>query len=272
MEYKAFSTILKKVLGVQFDKSRFDYVIEKLRSKGWNENDLTTNKFSQILLRQSGKEFEQLVDLFTVHETYFFREYNQLEIFANNILNPYAKAKPDKSIRILSAGCSSGEEAYTLGIILKECLDNFEDYFVEIVGVDVSVPCVLKAQKAIYSDRAVKFIPTIYKKKYFTSKVGEHQVNKDLLPNTKFLQASLMDRSFLNSLGKFDFIFCRNVLIYFDQIERMQILSSFQRGLYPTGRLFLGHSESLLRHSEHFTSIDNADMPIYVRAKQYELG
>lgn len=265
MEFKSLKVILKNVLGIQFDQARYDYIIEKLRSNGWDESELSELGICQVLLKRTGKKFEQLVDLFTVHETYFFREYNQLEIFANTILNTYSKQKADKSIRILSAGCSSGEEAYTLGIILKECLDHYSDFFVEIVGVDVSLPCIQKAQKAIFSTRSVKFIPEIYKKKYFIQDSNFNLLDKTLLPNTKFIQGSLMDQSFLDSLGKFDFIFCRNVLIYFDQLERAKILALFKKGLYPQGRLFLGHSESLLRQSEMFESVDNFDMPIYVR-------
>ena len=261
-----FEKVLIKTLGISFDANRFDFVKNRLKTLGWSDKQLEFVQIANILLNPENRDFHVLVDLLTVHETYFFREYNQLEVFANEILNSYALKKSDKAIRILSAGCSTGEEAYTLGIILKECLDNYDDFFVEVVGVDISLPCVKKAQKALYSKRSVKFTPEVYQKKYFDNSTGLNQVRKELLPRVVFSQGSLMDANVMRTLGVFDFIFCRNVLIYFDQVQRMQILNLFNKSMYPEGRLFLGHSESLLKYPELFESADNEEIPIYRRA------
>ena len=261
-----FEKILTKTLGISFDANRFDFVKNRLKSMGWSEKRLEFSQIANILLNPHNRDFHIIVDLLTVHETYFFREYNQLEAFANQILNSYAKYKPDNAIRILSAGCSTGEEAYTLGIILKECLDNYDDFFVEIVGIDVSLPCIQKAQKAVYSKRSIKFTPEIYQNEYFEEINGLNRVRQELLPKIVFTQGSLMDANILRNLGIFDFVFCRNVLIYFDQVQRFQILNHFKKSMYPEGRLFLGHSESLLKYPELFESVDNNEIPIYRRA------
>lgn len=266
MDQKVFEKVLTKALGITFEPSRFEFVKNRLRTIGWREEKLEFANIANILLNPNSSDYHIIVDLLTVHETYFFREFNQLEMFANNILNSYAKSKTDKSIRVLSAGCSTGEEAYTLGIILKECLDNYDDYHVEVVGIDLSMACVRKAQKAQYSKRSVKFTPEIYQKKYFNQGTGLNEVNRNLLPKTIFSQGSIIDESIMRSLGVFDFVFCRNVLIYFEQKERLEILKLFNKNLYPEGRLFLGHSESLLKYPELFESTDTDEIPIYRRA------
>jgi chemotaxis protein methyltransferase CheR len=265
MEAKIFEKILIKELGISLDEKRMEFVKNRLTNLGWRPPELTLSRFANIICNKKDPSYDLLVDLLTVHETYFFREYNQLEVFANTMLNPYAQKKMDKSIRILSAGCSTGEEAYTLAIILQECLDNFADYHVEIVGVDISPVVLKKAMKAYYSTRSVKFIPDVYREKYIQPDNGLYTVRKEILPRVVFSQANLTSLSDLRSCGIFDFIFCRNVLIYFNAEQRSQIIGNFHSILYPSGKLFLGHSESILKYNQYFEPTGRGEVPIYRR-------
>lgn len=265
MDKKIFEKILIKELGISLDEKRIEFVKNRLSALGWKEIDLSLSRFASIVSNKKDPNYNLLVDLLTVHETYFFREYNQLEVFANTILNPYAAKKYDKTIRILSAGCSTGEEAYTLAIILRECLDNYHDFFIEIVGLDISPVVLKKAYEASYSSRSVKLIPDVYMKKYIDFHNNKFHVKKDLLPKVTFTSASITEFDHLRNCGVFDFIFCRNVLIYFNSLQRTKIVNNFHKILYPGGKLFLGHSESILKYNQLFEPSGRGEYPIYRR-------
>jgi chemotaxis protein methyltransferase CheR len=163
------------------------------------------------------------MNLLTVNETYFFREFATLEVFAEFCLQELAdkkNAEGNKTIRIWSAGCSTGEEPYTIAIIVRELLDNFSDWKVEILASDIDLKVLEKAKEAHYDDRSVKDVPDEYYRKYFIYDNGSHIPVKAIRDMVTFEHINLNDKQQMRRQRNFDFIFCRNVLIYFDEISR----------------------------------------------------
>ncbi len=183
----------------------------------------------------------------TVNETYFFREYDQLKCFAEEALPELAAGvRNGERLRVWSAGCSTGEEAYTLAIILFEMLgDDGLDF--EVHATDINSEVLAKARLGVYEQRSVRDVPLVYLEKYFTGAGGRYAVVPRLKEKVRFYQVNLKDRSQMVRMRGFHAIFCRNVLIYFDDLGRREVALSFYESLLPGGFIFLGHSESMSR-------------------------
>jgi len=206
----------------------------------------------------SGEEWQALIDAVTTNETYFFREFPQLMCFADQALPDIAdpkRAANDHTLNVWSAACSTGDEPYTLAIILKACLDDFDKWRIKLDATDIDTKVLASARRATYSSRGVKDVPDEYLSQYFQTKLGQYQVVDEIKNMVKFSQVNLMDRPAMRRYRNYDFIFCRNVLIYFDDASRKQVLSSFYDALVPGGYIFLGHSESVGRISATFEMI-----------------
>lgn len=206
-----------------------------------------------------GRELHKLIEEVTVNETYFFREFPQLQAFAEHCLPEVLEQKRKgliSKLRILSAGCSTGEEPYTLAIILKEMVDDLDSLAPRVVAVDIDGKVLDKALRGIYEARSVKDVPKVYLERYF-EKVGngKWRVMNSVRELVTFEQVNLADYEEVLRFGmsSFDFIFCRNVLIYFSEEVRRRVVENFYALLQPGGYIFLGHSESLSRISTAFT-------------------
>lgn len=198
----------------------------------------------------SGREFEELISSVTVNETYFFREFPQLQTFAEHCL-PEIAARKKGRIRILSAGCSTGEEAYTLSIICQEMLDPPCTFSID--ALDIDYRALEKARQGVYDERAVRDVPLVYLEKYFRRTEKGFVVHELVKKFVAFHKVNLVDREKLLALGKnFDFVFCRNVLIYFSEDSRRRVVETLYTMMNPGGYIFLGHSESLSRITNAF--------------------
>lgn len=209
---------------------------------------------------RQGRELHKLVEEVTVNETYFFREFPQLQAFAEHCLPEVLERKRKglftSRLRILSAGCSTGEEPYTLAIILREMVDDLESFSPRIVAVDIDGRVLEKALKGVYEARSVKDVPKVYLERYFEKVESDKwRVMNSVRELVSFEQVNLADYDGVLRFGmsSFDFIFCRNVLIYFSEEVRRRVVESFYTLLQPGGYIFLGHSESLSRISTAFT-------------------
>ncbi|MCX7667921.1 MAG: protein-glutamate O-methyltransferase CheR [Atribacterota bacterium] len=213
----------------------------------------SVNEYLHYLKRYdgSGKEFEELVCAITVNETYFFREFPQLQIFAEHCLPEIAEAKNFPHIRILSAGCSTGEEPYTLSIICQEMLE--PPYTFSIDALDIDYRALESARRGVYDERAVRDVPRVYLEKYFIRTNGGFMVKEMVRNFVTFHKVNLNNREELLALGRnFDFVFCRNVLIYFSDDSRKKVVEAFYAMMNPGGYIFLGHSESMSRITSAF--------------------
>jgi chemotaxis protein methyltransferase CheR len=197
------------------------------------------------------QELEHAIDLLTTNETYFFRERAQLTAFRDEVL-PILRdiGQARRNLTIWSAGCSTGEEVYTLAILIKES-GLFPDWDIQIFGNDISRRVLHVARRAVYGESSFRNLPDEYRDYFIETSAG-----RAVIPSVRsmchFGHFNLLDEPRAAMVGQVDAILCRNVLIYFDQASRMKLIQMFFRRLRPGGFLMLGHSESLLSVSTAF--------------------
>lgn len=221
-------------------ESRVMPIVRRERLSGLDELVLILQR------KQSPKLAKDVIEAMTINETYFFRDKTPFDQFRNLILPALiASRQKDRRLRIWSAAASSGQEAYSLAMILDEHAAKMPGWKIEIVGTDLSEPVLEKARKGIYSQFEVqRGLPTPMLLRHF-NQIGESwQISEAMRSKVTFRQLNLL--SDFTSLGRFDLIFCRNVLIYFDAALKADILSRMTRILAPDGFLTLGASESLI--------------------------
>jgi chemotaxis protein methyltransferase CheR len=197
-------------------------------------------------------EFDQIFDLVTTNETYFFREPAQLTAFIDEIIPDLLSRKALKKIRIWSAGCSSGEEPYSLAMLLQEA-GWYEHAAFEIFASDINQQVLSKARKGQYRENAFRATSPALREKYFTRDTESTWRVKDEIRNrVSFGRLNLYDEARVSLLGHLDVVFCRNVIIYFDDLSKKVVVKNFYNRLVEGGYLLLGHSESLISLSTQF--------------------
>ncbi len=205
------------------------------------------------------QEFKLLMNELTINETSFFRNKPQFTAFEKTILPDVIKAKQNtalKRLKIWSAGCSSGEEAYTLSMIINELKTSMlRGWDIEIKATDISHRVLEKAEKGIYKEYAVKNMPEAYKKKYIIPNGSDYMVQEELKKMVKFSYFNLNDDMQMMFMKGFDIVFCKNVLIYFDIASKKRVIQHFFNSLVTGGYLFVGFSESLFGISDRFKLI-----------------
>ncbi len=193
-------------------------------------------------------EFQEMFNRITINETSFFRNEPQLEIFEKEALPRIIEARRSttKRIRIWSAACSTGEEPYTLAILLHRSLGvRLMDWHVEILGTDISEKALTTAAEARYTDYAMRTTPALVKQRYFSQDGPYWNLQPSIRSMVNFELHNLKDRLAAKRHGHWDIIFCRNVMIYFDDTMKQQVLRMFADQLADNGYLFIGHSETI---------------------------
>jgi chemotaxis protein methyltransferase CheR len=197
-------------------------------------------------------EFDQIYDLVTTNETYFFREPAQLAAFAEEIIPEILERKRTTKIRIWSAGCSSGEEPYSIAMLLSEA-GYYDRAVFEIFASDINQQVLAKARRGHYRESAFRATDATLREKYFTRiDDGSWRIHDDIRNRVSFGRLNLYDEGRVSLLGNLDVIFCRNVIIYFDDQSKRVVVSNFYKRLLDSGYLLLGHSESLISLSTQF--------------------
>jgi chemotaxis protein methyltransferase CheR len=216
----------------------------------------TFRDYYYFLLYHPEKESElsEVVDQLTTNETYFFREDFQLKTFIQEILPEIRLRKEkngDKTLRIWSAGCSSGEEPYTIAMLL---LDQawLKQWQVEVIGTDISQRVLHLARQGIYSEASFRNTQDTKIRRFFTQNEGKYRIKDEVRKLVSISHQNLFDSGRIALLGKMDVIFCRNVIIYFDSMGRKKVIDSFFQRLESEGFLLLGHAESLMNLSTAF--------------------
>ena len=197
---------------------------------------------------QSDRSLRQdLIDLVTVNETYFYREEAQLELAVS-----FALGIPN--VKILCAPCASGEEVYSLSMMLNE--KNRPSHTFSITGIDINAEAIEKAEIGVYSERSLHKLDQRLKDKFFTHNVKSYQIKKELFTSLTFQKVNIFEHAFLD-IGQFDIIFSRNMLIYFDDEFRLKTIERFAKILKKDGKLFLGHADIIpetwlfTKHNDH---------------------
>lgn len=201
------------------------------------------------------QELSDIMDLLTTNETYFFRESFQLKAFTDEIIPELMAAKSsqgEKCLRIWSAGCSTGEEPYTIAMLLCE-KPELAGWKIEIVGTDISQRVLHHARKGVYGTSSFRVTDPYFKGRYFHEQDGGMRINDKVRELVTFSRLNLADQHRFLFLGKMDIVFCRNVIIYFDMMAKKRVIEHFHTTLVPGGFLLLGHSESLMNISTAFT-------------------
>lgn len=223
-------------------------------------NFLVKSEYSEM-------ELKKLISEITINETYFFREFPQLKVFAEYALNDMIKRKNNKYIKVLSAGSASGEEPYTLSIILREMLDYSFDYKIDAFDIDPIM--VLKARSAVYSDYSVRDVPKEYLSKYFEKEGNNYKVKDIVKDKVNIYNLNLIEDETYEKLDDdYDFIFCRNVFIYFSDEIRKKVITKFYTILNDGGYIFLGHSESINRITNAFRIVKANGFILYQKPSE----
>jgi len=218
---------------------------------------------------QHAEERDRMVTHLTNNETYFYREMPQLQVFADSVLKSLKDrktARDDRRLEVLSAGCSSGEEAYTLAMIIYDSGLFFWNWDVQVTGMDVDLTTLEKARRAVYHPNSFRSIRSQILEKHVVKEPGGARVKDPIRKMVRFRQGNIVEPASYEGLAPLDAIFCRNVLIYFSDAMILKVVKLFHEALAPGGYLFLGHAESLSRITDLFTPIRFQGAMVYQKA------
>jgi chemotaxis protein methyltransferase CheR len=271
-DFKKFQEFFYRKTGIQFEQSKRYFVdkrlIERMAATG-SEN--FRSYFMLLRFDGTGQELQALVNLMTVNETYFFREDYQFTCLVRSMLKEITKRKEDnKPIRIWSVPSSSGEEAYTIAMHLLEYWPYIRDWDVEIISSDIDTKILDQARRGLYTPRSVQHVPKPMLEKYFKPAGEYYQICDDLRQAVEFTRVNLIEPADVKNYRDFDVIFCRNLLIYFDDVSRRKAAEAMYEALVPGGFVCLGHSESMSRISSLFQARKFPETIVYQKPPEAE--
>lgn len=261
-DFEIFRDYIYNLCGIYFHASK-KYFLESRISRRMDETSIGSHADYYQFVRsgpRGGTELKRLLDEITTNETCFFRNPPQLTALENKLLPELVATKGKigfRKLRIWSAGSSSGEEAYTLAMLLLEKRGSMlKDWIIEIIGTDINETVISQAKEGAYSAYSVRNTPDYYKKKYFKEEMeGKFVLSPEVKKFVTFSQLNLYDDMKMIFMKSFDFIFCANVLIYFDLSSKSKVVQHFYNNLQPYGYFFVGQSESLHGVNEHFKTV-----------------
>jgi chemotaxis protein methyltransferase CheR len=268
-EFRKVSEFLYRRTGMVFGESKRYYahrrIAERMAALGLED----FAAYFHRLRADSDGEIEQFINAFTVNETYFYREDHQLRCLTTDLLAERKQTKPAaESYRVWSVPCSTGEEPYSLAMWLLENWPEVDTHEIEIIGSDIDTDCLEAARAGLYGARALMRLSTELVEKYFEPAGPDHwRLVSDLRDSVQFSSVNIVDPESVRPHGTFDVIFCRNVLIYFDDASRRIAAENLYESLAPGGFICLGHTESMSRVSSLFEVRRFADAIVYQRPK-----
>ncbi|WP_319541475.1 protein-glutamate O-methyltransferase CheR [uncultured Pseudodesulfovibrio sp.] len=253
--------------GIFVDVKR-KYLFESRFSKRLGELGLPSfADYIKYLKIDRGEELKQLFELVTTNETSFCRDMKQLDAFRDNVLREKLDEQRKAGrleLNIWSAGCSSGEEPYTLAILILETLRlETVKWKISITAVDLSDEMVKRAKAGVYGEYSFKTTPDPIRKRYFTQVPEGWKIRPEVQRMVKFSQMNLNDSLAVQNVPRSHIVFCRNVIIYFDDTMKRKVVKSFYDNLLPGGYLMVGHSESLHKISQTFKPLFQAGTIAY---------
>ncbi len=255
-DYQDFCNYFYSRTGISFgDKKRY-YVdkrlIERIQKTG---SETFARYFAALKRTDAAPEIEKLINLLTVNETYFYRESYQFACLVENMLPEIAATRRRGSaIRIWSIPCSTGEEPYSIALYLLENWAAVDDYEIEIIGCDIDTGVLHAAQNAVYDARALHRLSPGLISRYFTALPDrKFRLSDSIRDSVRFAQLNVADAAAMRGYSQIDILFCRNMLIYFDDNSRLATVQHFYDCMAPGGFICLGHSESMSRISSIFS-------------------
>lgn len=269
-EIKLLSDYVRDYCGLLIHDSQ-ELLFQKRVKKRVDANKLVSAKEYYHFLRFDSKgaeEMRELVNILTVNETYFFRESPHMEMFSNLLFRILKTRNTDKKIlRIWSAACSNGAEPYSLAILIVESgMFPLNDWKIEIVGTDINTEMVRAARKGVFTASAFRITPAQLRDKYFKEiEKGCWEVDDKIKRMVSFSQMNLHSASQMRLVRDMDVILCRNVLIYFDDTGKKEVVERFYDSLAPEGYLVIGQSESLFRITNVYNIVPMGNAILYQR-------
>lgn len=254
-DFEKFREFFYRKTGIQFEPTKRYFVDKRLIERVLaTESGNFRNYFMTLRFQASGQELQTLTNLMTVNETYFFREEYQFKCLVDSILPEIIKHKqPGQTIRIWSIPSSSGEEPYSIAIYLLEHWPGIANWDVELISSDIDTDILAKARNGLYSPRSVQHLPLHLLARYFKRQPnGDYQIDDSLRGSVEFTRVNLNEAADTRPYRGIDVIFCRNLLIYFDDLSRAKAAEAFYDALHPGGYICLGHSESMSRITSLF--------------------
>jgi len=288
-ELRLLQALVYQECGMHFDERRAHFLQDRLQRR-LKECQLDSfYSYYRLLISNEGKnELARLLENLTVNETSFFRNKAQLDLFHKYILDDLLRRKQahrDYSLRIWSAGCSTGQEPYTLAMLVADGLAYYylrnplpiempspkplipPPWKVEILASDISYSVLRAAQQGVYSEPQMSSVDFSYRLRYF-DKIGERYAVKRALKEVIHFDFHNLKTEYLPQRN--DVIFCRNVMMYFDEAEQKRLIDKFWRCLNPDGYMFVGHAESLLGLTEKFAMVHRNSGTAYQKVEVIE--
>ncbi len=262
-EFQLFSKLIYHESGIAIKEAKRDFLQTRLRKRLQSNRLQSYYRYYKLITdkTQGQRELIDLLDSLTINETSFFRNLPQFDIFANLVLPDLKKRKRDTfRLRVWSAGCSRGQEPYSIAMSLLEHLEDPFAWDIKIVASDISLRALDNAQKGHYTDAEVEVMAPPYRASYFDKTSSGYQIKQQVRKLVIFDYHNLKHE---NGLHHLDIIFCRNVMIYFDKDEQKRLIDKFHKSLSPGGYLFLGHTESLQGLSDDFKFIYHNKGAVY---------
>lgn len=259
-----FCEFLYRRTGMTFGENKRYYIDRRVAERMAETGEATFGGYF-ARLRSQPAELKAVVNAFTVNETYFYREVHQFQALSEHILPEIVAGKgPGDRVRIWSLPCSTGEEPYSIALWLLENWRLVDAYNIEIDGSDIDTLALRQAREGRYGVRSLARLPPAVLAAYFEPEAGGHRrIIRDLRESVTFSHANLVDRSDIAGNGLFEVIFCRNLLIYFDDPARRTAAENLYASLAPGGFLCLGHSESMARIDDRFLLRRLGDTVVY---------
>jgi len=253
-DFKRFRDIIYDESGINFTNTNRPILESRLKERLRDIKIDSIGEYYKIIISDS-KELKNLLDVVTTNLTKFFRNTTHFDALENYVVDDLVKIKKDKVFKVWSAGCSTGEEPYSIAMVLKEKIKM--PWKIQIIASDISFNALMKAKEGYYDCNKVVGIPEKYKKKYLVEIGNGYYIKDEIKEIVQFDYHNLKNET---GFRNFDIIFCRNVIIYFDEIAQKKVVQQFYNVMNDYSYLFIGHSESLFGMDTKFifTKINNA--------------
>jgi len=270
--------LVYQVAGIFHPDSKLRLLFDRVGRRMKELKTTTLREYFEYLTIRPERQSEliALLNEITIGETCFFRNQPQLDALRQIVLPKVIEAKsklPLRRLRIWSAGCSTGEEPYTLSmLLLEESQRHLKDWTIEILATDLNERSLAHAKNALYGSYSTRNLSPYFRQKYFAPAGEQLQVQQPVRNGITFTRLNLSDDSRMIFMKSMDVVFCCNVLIYFDLASKRRVIQHFYNNLLPHGYLFLGHSESLYGVCDDFRLVHLPGATAYVKGERSQAG
>lgn len=262
-------SLINERTGMFFDNGNRDLLIDKLAPLVIERGFSSYLDYYYLLKYDTASrlEWQNVLNALSVQETYFWREFDQVRTLVQILLPQWQAANAGSTLRIWSAACATGEEPLTIAIALNEA-GWFEKASIEILASDASSRAIERAREGVYRDRAFRNLPAGLRDRYFEKEGPAWRIRSDIHRRITWGIANLMEEDQIAPFASADFIFCRNVFIYFSENAIRRAVRSFAKFIKPPGYLFVGAAESLIRATTDFNLTEIGDAFVYVKRER----